>query len=638
MRKAAEAAVSSSSLAATLAREERQSLQEGAIDVVVVPQEDGSLRSTPFHVRFGKLQLLKPQEKRVSITVNDRPVNLTMKLGYSGEAFFVEDSTDAVPLGFATSPPVGSSTATSTAPMEDFTLDGGSSPGASTAASRPSTRPSTPPLRLDAGRVAAAARVTSTAEQRGRRLHLRRDDASPQPSLSASPRRASAPALPPPPPPPPPPKEADLEWGWGGFRGARATAAPRASRARRRRRRRTPSPPPPRPPPPPPPPAAPAARAARGARVPCSSTAGDRRARGGGYAGSVDEGTSAPASPLGARDDSPRRGHELGDDGAAARRSSVWPAAVVDPARPGARRRARRVRRRRRARDRARRAGAGGRGLGLRHRAALRRRRTHRLALRLARHRRRPQCELRRSVDARVAALARRRRGAADAAPLSGFMRCPPRSSARPRRRRRRRCRAFRWHCAVTCCRPPRATGRGRHAQPPRSRRLRRFRAESRGLRLRPVAALPPAPARAAARTGDGRHRHPTVGRGSAPRRLPPRFWGAARAAAAAKLRRRRRQRVSAPRPPAAAERRQGVASLVVPMGRVGRARGRRPERRRRRRSRRRQGATATGARSARRRRPRRRRRRRRHRRRRRRRATARTTRGRRRRRRRRRR
>ena len=31
------------------------------IDVVVVPQEDGSLRSTPFHVRFGKLQLLKPQ-------------------------------------------------------------------------------------------------------------------------------------------------------------------------------------------------------------------------------------------------------------------------------------------------------------------------------------------------------------------------------------------------------------------------------------------------------------------------------------------------------------------------------------------------------------------------------------------------
>ena len=150
----------------------------GAIDVVVVPQEDGSLRSTPFHVRFGKLQLLKPQEKRVSITVNDRPVNLTMKLGYSGEAFFVEDSTDAVPLGFATSPPVGSSTATSTAPMEDFSLDGGSSPGASTAASRPSTRPSTPPLRLTpAPRPPLAAmrvEITLAARRRGLPLLLRR--------------------------------------------------------------------------------------------------------------------------------------------------------------------------------------------------------------------------------------------------------------------------------------------------------------------------------------------------------------------------------------------------------------------------------------------------------------------------------
>ena len=31
----------------------------GAIDVVVVRQLDGTLRSTPFHVRFGKLQLLQ---------------------------------------------------------------------------------------------------------------------------------------------------------------------------------------------------------------------------------------------------------------------------------------------------------------------------------------------------------------------------------------------------------------------------------------------------------------------------------------------------------------------------------------------------------------------------------------------------
>jgi hypothetical protein len=38
----------------------------GAIDIIVVPQEDGSLRSTPFHVRFGKLHLLNSAEKTVS--------------------------------------------------------------------------------------------------------------------------------------------------------------------------------------------------------------------------------------------------------------------------------------------------------------------------------------------------------------------------------------------------------------------------------------------------------------------------------------------------------------------------------------------------------------------------------------------
>jgi phosphatidate phosphatase LPIN len=37
----------------------------GAIDIIVVQQEDGSLRSTPFHVRFGKLQLISSYEKVV---------------------------------------------------------------------------------------------------------------------------------------------------------------------------------------------------------------------------------------------------------------------------------------------------------------------------------------------------------------------------------------------------------------------------------------------------------------------------------------------------------------------------------------------------------------------------------------------
>ena len=39
----------------------------GAIDVIVVQQEDGSYKCSPFHVRFGKLGVLKAREKIVRI-------------------------------------------------------------------------------------------------------------------------------------------------------------------------------------------------------------------------------------------------------------------------------------------------------------------------------------------------------------------------------------------------------------------------------------------------------------------------------------------------------------------------------------------------------------------------------------------
>ncbi len=38
----------------------------GAIDVIVVEQDDGTYLSSPFHVRFGKLGVLKAKEKIVS--------------------------------------------------------------------------------------------------------------------------------------------------------------------------------------------------------------------------------------------------------------------------------------------------------------------------------------------------------------------------------------------------------------------------------------------------------------------------------------------------------------------------------------------------------------------------------------------
>ncbi|KAH9275104.1 hypothetical protein BASA83_002328 [Batrachochytrium salamandrivorans] len=61
----------------------------GAIDVVVVEQESGELVCSPFHVRFGKLKLLRPSEKVVELSVNGVATNFVMKLGEAGEAFLL---------------------------------------------------------------------------------------------------------------------------------------------------------------------------------------------------------------------------------------------------------------------------------------------------------------------------------------------------------------------------------------------------------------------------------------------------------------------------------------------------------------------------------------------------------------------
>ncbi|KAM3586148.1 lipin Ned1 [Umbelopsis sp. WA50703] len=76
----------------------------GAIDIVVVEQPNGDLACSPFHVRFGKLSLLMPQEKKVRITVNGEAVPFAMKVGDAGEAFFVFETDLEVPEEFQTSP------------------------------------------------------------------------------------------------------------------------------------------------------------------------------------------------------------------------------------------------------------------------------------------------------------------------------------------------------------------------------------------------------------------------------------------------------------------------------------------------------------------------------------------------------
>ena len=76
----------------------------GAIDVIVVEQEDGSLACSPFHVRFGKFSLLRPYEKKVEFRVNNAKQDYAMKLGEGGEAFFVFETSDNIPEAMQTSP------------------------------------------------------------------------------------------------------------------------------------------------------------------------------------------------------------------------------------------------------------------------------------------------------------------------------------------------------------------------------------------------------------------------------------------------------------------------------------------------------------------------------------------------------
>lgn len=81
----------------------------GAIDVVVVEDvQTGELTCSPFHVRFGKLQLLRPQEKAVELCVNGQSLGerLRMKVGEAGETFFVlpRGGDTQLPAEYLTSP------------------------------------------------------------------------------------------------------------------------------------------------------------------------------------------------------------------------------------------------------------------------------------------------------------------------------------------------------------------------------------------------------------------------------------------------------------------------------------------------------------------------------------------------------
>ena len=94
----------------------------GAIDVIVVEQEDGSLACSPFHVRFGKFSLLRPSEKKVEFKVNDERRDFPMKLGEGGEAFFVFETSSSVPEALQTSPLVSPATSPQVRPSPESSI------------------------------------------------------------------------------------------------------------------------------------------------------------------------------------------------------------------------------------------------------------------------------------------------------------------------------------------------------------------------------------------------------------------------------------------------------------------------------------------------------------------------------------
>lgn len=64
----------------------------GAVDIIVVEQQDGSIKSSPWNVRFGKFQgVMRSTEKVISICVNGVEANFNMYLDDKGEAYFLSE-------------------------------------------------------------------------------------------------------------------------------------------------------------------------------------------------------------------------------------------------------------------------------------------------------------------------------------------------------------------------------------------------------------------------------------------------------------------------------------------------------------------------------------------------------------------
>jgi phosphatidate phosphatase LPIN len=62
----------------------------GAVDIVAVRQQDGSIKSSPFYVRFGKYQTFS-KNRKVIVRVNDVDMDFGLELGQYGGALFAHE-------------------------------------------------------------------------------------------------------------------------------------------------------------------------------------------------------------------------------------------------------------------------------------------------------------------------------------------------------------------------------------------------------------------------------------------------------------------------------------------------------------------------------------------------------------------
>lgn len=69
----------------------------GAIDIIVVEQPDGTFKSSPWYVRFGKFQgVLKNRRNLIKIEVNGVDSGFNMYLAHTGQAYFLREVEDVI--------------------------------------------------------------------------------------------------------------------------------------------------------------------------------------------------------------------------------------------------------------------------------------------------------------------------------------------------------------------------------------------------------------------------------------------------------------------------------------------------------------------------------------------------------------